>query len=89
MRPGKRPPSPWRTRAESAALGLLLLALVVSAVAGYDGTFLLTVVAGWFLLPLIVGLEGTLDAGLVFMVVAMGIFVAVGFARLILQAGGG
>lgn len=70
----------------TAIVGILLSGLVVSSVVDDQGAFLLTVLAGWVLLPLVVGFRDLLDAGLIFMMVAVGVTVAVGFAKLLVQA---
>ncbi len=71
---------------KSVIVGILLSGLVISSVVDDQGAFLLTVLAGWVLLPLVVGFRDLLDAGLIFMMVAVGVTVAVGFARLLVQA---
>ncbi|MBX6765148.1 MAG: hypothetical protein IRY88_15940 [Rubrobacteraceae bacterium] len=73
-----------RELAKDVALYLLLLALAFSAAAGRESLFLCVVAAGWLSLPLLVGRDTVLDAGLLFMLVALGTFLSAALARLVL-----
>jgi hypothetical protein len=62
-------------------VALLLFAMVVAAIVGAQTVFLLVLLAAWLLLPLLVGLRSTLDAGCAFMLIAVGVVVVVALAR--------
>ena len=66
---------------ESAGVGVLLLSVVVSAIAGAEGALFLTMLAAWLLFPLLVGVKNTLDAGCAFMLVSLGVVVVVSVAQ--------
>ena len=65
----------------SAGVGLLLLSVVISAIAGAEAALLLTVLAAWLIFPLLVGLERTLDAGCAFMLISVGVVLVVSAAQ--------
>ena len=71
----------WRWALESAAVGLILFALVVFAAVGAGGLFAATVVCAWILMLVFLRLEDAWDAGYLFMLVALGIAVAVGLGQ--------
>ena len=65
----------------SGAMGLLLLSVVVSVVAGSGlGLFAMMLVA-WSLFPVLVGLRNVLEAGCAFMLISVGILVVIGAAQ--------
>ncbi len=66
---------------KSTGVGLLLLLVVVSAIAGAQTVFFLTLLAAWLLFPVLVGLRNTLDAGCTFMLIALAVAVVVGVAQ--------
>jgi hypothetical protein len=66
---------------ESVGIGVLLLSVVVSAIAGAEGALFLTMLVAWLLFPLLVGVKNTLDAGCAFMLVSLGVVVVVSVAR--------
>jgi hypothetical protein len=66
---------------ESVAVGLLLLAAAGSAISGSGLTLFATVLAAWVVLPFVVGLRNTLDAGCAFMLITIGMLLAVELAR--------
>lgn len=70
-----------RDSLESAGIGLLLLAAVVSALSGSGPALYSTVLAAWALFPLLVGLRNTLDAGCIFMLITVGVVLVVGLAQ--------
>ena len=70
-----------RDSLESAGIGLLLLAAVVSAISGSGPALYSTVLAAWALFPLLVGLRNTLDAGCIFMLITVGVVLVVGLAQ--------
>ena len=65
----------------SAGVGLLLLSVVISTIAGAESALLFTVLAAWLLFPLLVGLERTLDAGCAFMLISVGVVLVVSAAQ--------
>lgn len=65
----------------STGIGLLLLSVVISTIAGAEAALLLTVLAAWLLLPLLVGVERTLDAGCAFMLISVGVVLVVSAAQ--------
>ena len=65
---------------KSVGVGLLLFAVVTSAIAGAEAAFFLTLVAAWLLFPVLVGLRNTLDAGCSFMLISAGVVVVVELA---------
>jgi hypothetical protein len=65
----------------SAGIGLLLFSVVGAGIAGAQTVFLLTILAAWSLFPVLVGLKNTLDAGLTFMLISLGVLVVVGVAQ--------
>jgi len=65
----------------SVGVGLLLLSVVISAIAGAGTALLFTVLAAWLLLPFLVGLRNTLDAGCAFMLVSVGVVSVVWVAQ--------
>ena len=71
----------YRAVAESAVLVLLLLAVVVSAFAGAGTALFCILTVAWPVLAVVVGLRNVLDAGCVFMLVAVGVVVVVDLAR--------
>ncbi len=70
----------WDTL-RSAGVGLLLLSVVISTIAGAEAALLFTVLAAWLLFPLLVGLERTLDAGCAFMLISVGVVLVVSAAQ--------
>ena len=70
-----------RDALKSASVGLLLLSVVVSAIAGAETAFFSTVLASWLLFPVLVGFRNTLDAGCVFMLISLGVLMAVRLAQ--------
>ena len=70
----------WDTL-RSAGVGLLLLSVVISTLAGAESALLFTVIAAWLLFPLLVGLERTLDAGCAFMLISVGVVLVVSAAQ--------
>jgi hypothetical protein len=70
-----------RDALKSASVGLLLLSVVASAIAGAETAFFSTVLASWLLFPVLVGFRNTLDAGCVFMLISIGVMMAVGLAQ--------
>lgn len=66
---------------ESLVVGLLLLAVVVSAISGSGLALFVTVLAAWVLMPFVVGVRNTLDAGCVFMLITIGILLVAGLAE--------
>jgi len=66
---------------KSVGVGLLLFAMVASAIAGAEAEFYFTLVATWLLFPVLVGLRNTLDAGCSFMLISAGVVVVVELAR--------
>ena len=65
----------------SAGLGFMLFLVVASSIAAAGWVFAAALVITWLLLPALVGLRNTLDAGCVFMVVALGTAVVTALAR--------
>jgi hypothetical protein len=65
----------------SAGLGFMLFLVVASSIAGAGWVFAAALVITWLLLPALVGLRNTLDAGCAFMVVALGTAVVAALAR--------
>ena len=65
----------------STGIGLLLLSVVISTIAGAEVALLLTVLAAWLIFPLLVGLERTLDAGCAFMLISVGVVLVVSAAQ--------
>jgi hypothetical protein len=61
----------------SAVLALLLFCEVASAMLGAGTFYFASVVAGWLVLPAVVGLKNVLDAGCFYMLVSLGIVVVV------------
>ena len=59
-----------RVDLRSVGVGLLLLVVVVTAVAGAQAVFFITLLVAWPLFPVLVGARNTLDAGCAFMLVA-------------------
>jgi hypothetical protein len=70
-----------RTVLESTVVGLLLFSVVASSILGASTIFFLTLLVAWLLFPVLVGIRNTLDAGCVFMLIALGIVVVVGLAQ--------
>ena len=70
----------WDTL-RSAGVGLLLLSVVISTIAGAESALLFTVLAAWLLFPVLVGLERTLDAGCAFMLISVGVVLVVSAAQ--------
>ena len=70
-----------RDALKSAGVGLLLLAVVTSTIAGAEAVFFFTVLAAWLLFPVLVGFRNTLDAGCAFMLISVGVVVVVELAR--------
>ena len=70
----------WDTL-RSVGVGLLLLSVVISTIAGAESALLFTVLAAWLLFPVLVGLERTLDAGCVFMLISVGVVLVVSAAQ--------
>jgi hypothetical protein len=66
---------------KSVGVGLLLFAVVASAIAGAEASFYFTLVTAWLLFPVLVGLRNTLDAGCSFMLISAGVVVVVELAR--------
>jgi hypothetical protein len=66
---------------KSTVVGLLLFSVVASSIIGASTMFFLTLLVAWLLFPVLVGLRNTLDAGCVFMLIALGIVVVVGLAH--------
>jgi hypothetical protein len=66
---------------KSAGVGLLLLSVVASTIAGSETAFFSTVLASWLLFPVLVGVRNTLDAGCVFMLISLGVMMVVGLAQ--------
>jgi hypothetical protein len=66
---------------KSVGVGLLLFAVVASAIAGAETAFFSTVLASWLLFPVLVGFRNTLDAGCVFMLISLGVMIVVGLAQ--------
>jgi hypothetical protein len=64
----------------SAVLVVLLISEVVAVVVGAGTVFFASIVAAWLVLPAIVGLRNVLDAGCCFMLVSLGIVIAVDLA---------
>ena len=71
----------WRWALESAAVGLILFALVVFAAVGAGWLFAATVVSAWILMLVFMRPEDVWDAGYLFMLVALGVAVAVGLGQ--------
>ena len=70
-----------RDALKSASVGLLLLSVVASTIAGSETAFFSTVLASWLLFPVLVGFRHTLDAGCVFMLISLGVMIVVGLAQ--------
>ena len=70
-----------REALESAGVGLLLLSIVVSAIAGAQTAYFITILAAWLLFPMLVGFRNTLDAGCAFMLISLGVAMVVGIAE--------
>jgi predicted phage tail protein len=70
-----------REALESAGVGLLLLCVVVSAIAGAQTAYFITILAAWLLFPMLVGFRNTLDAGCAFMLISLGVAMVVGIAE--------
>jgi predicted phage tail protein len=70
-----------REALESAGVGLLLFSVVVSAIAGAETGFFITILAAWLLFPMLVGFRNTLDAGCAFMLISLGVAMVVGIAE--------
>ena len=70
----------WDTL-RSAGVGLLLLSVMISTIAGAEVALLFTVLVAWLLFPLLVGLERTLDAGCAFMLISIGVVLVVSAAQ--------
>jgi hypothetical protein len=66
---------------KSAGVGLLLLSVVASTMAGSETAFFSTLVASWLLFPVLVGFRNTLDAECAFMLISLGVMMVVGFAQ--------
>jgi hypothetical protein len=66
---------------KSVGVGLLLLLVVVSAIAGTQTVFFFTLLAAWLLFPVLVGLRNTLDAGCTFMLISLTVVVVVRVAQ--------
>ncbi len=66
---------------KSGAMGLLLLSVVVSVVAGSGIGLFATMLVAWSLFPVLVGLRNVLEAGCAFMLISVGILVVVGAAQ--------
>ena len=66
---------------KSVSVGLLLCAVVASAITGAEAAFFITLLFAWLLFPLLVGIRNTLDAGCAFMLVSVGVVVVVGLAQ--------
>ncbi len=66
---------------KSGVLGLLLLSVVVSVVAGSGTALFATILVGWALFPVLVGFRNTLEAGCAFMLISVGVLVVVGVAQ--------
>lgn len=67
--------------AGSVGIGVLLFVVVASSIAGSGAVFSVTLILTWILLPALVGLRNTLDAGCAFMVVALGTAMVTTLAR--------
>jgi hypothetical protein len=65
----------------SGAMGLLLLSVVVSVVAGSGMGLFATMLVAWSLFPVLVGLRNVLEAGCAFMLISVGILVVIGAAQ--------
>ena len=65
----------------SAGVGVLLFLVVASSIAGAGGVFFFTMLMAWLLFPVLVGPRNVLDAGYVFMLIALGTVVVVSLAR--------
>lgn len=63
------------------AMGLLLLSVVVSVVAGSGTGLFATMLVAWSLFPVLVGLRNVLEAGCAFMLISVGILVVIGAAQ--------
>jgi hypothetical protein len=70
-----------RDAIKSTVVGLLLLSVVVTAIAGADAAFFGTVLAAWSFFPVLVGVRRTLDAGCAFMLISIGVLVVVELAQ--------
>jgi hypothetical protein len=65
----------------SVSVGLLLFAVVASAITGAEAAFYSALLAAWLLFPVLVGLRNTLDAGCAFMLISLGVMLVVGLAQ--------
>ena len=65
----------------SGAMGLLLLSVVVSVVAGSGMGLFATMLVAWSLFPVLVGLRNVLEAGCAFILISVGILVVIGAAQ--------
>jgi uncharacterized membrane protein YccC len=70
-----------RAALESVVVGLLLLSVVLSTIAGAEEALFCTVLAAWLLFPLVVGMRNTLDAGCAFMLISVGVVLVVSAAQ--------
>ncbi len=59
----------------------MLLSVVASTIAGSERGFFSTLLASWLLFPVLVGFRNTLDAGCAFMLISLGVMMAVGLAQ--------
>jgi hypothetical protein len=66
---------------KSAAVGLLLLSVVVSVILGSGMALFATMLVAWALFPVLVGLRNVLEAGCTFMLISVGVLVVVGVAQ--------
>ena len=77
----KVPRNRARDALNSTGVGLLLLSVVASTIAGSETAFFSTILASWLLFPVLVGFRNTLDAGCVFMLISLGVMIVVGLAQ--------
>ena len=62
-------------------VGLLLLSVVASTIAGSETASFSTLFGAWLLFPVLVGFKNTLDAACVFMLISLGVMIVVGLAQ--------
>jgi hypothetical protein len=66
---------------KSGVVGLLLLSVVVSVIAGSGTALFVTMLVAWSLFPVLVGFRNVLEAGCAFMLISVGILAVVGVAQ--------
>jgi hypothetical protein len=66
---------------KSLVVGLLLFAVVASALVASEALFFSAQAAAWLLFPLLVGVRRTLEAGSAFMLISLGVLTVAGLAQ--------